>query len=122
MILPANIQSTLANVTSNGVANTQTLSAIVGAPGPGYRWRLWHVKLATVQNGAAAQWRVYAYETTTGTRRGATVFPQPGAAIIDFAGFGGIALSTNNGITAETYCTLATQTLAVFMYVTLEAA
>lgn len=122
MQLPANLQSTLVNVTSAGVINTQTLSTIVAAPGVAYRWRLWGMRFATLQNGAAAQWRVYAYEATTGTRRMAVEFPQPGMAVMDWSGMGGIALTTNVALQAETYCTVATQTLAVFAYYTLEAA
>lgn len=121
MQLPASTSTALLNLTT-GAANAASTGTLISAPGAGFRIRLWLVRAVNIQNAAAQVARVYVKESVTGTYRGVCSFTVGTTGVIDLAGVGGVAIGSANAVNVEAYDTLATQTLPVFGYYTLEEA
>lgn len=122
MNLPANVQSSTVNVTTNATANTETDSQLLAAPGAGLRYRVWKMTCIVNQNAAAQQCRVYLREGTTTLFRAVCVFSVGVTGLIDLAAHGGLFLATNNAAQAATFSTLTSQAFAIIIDYTTESA
>lgn len=119
MQLPSGLQEVQLGIGTSAVANTVTSGPALAAPGAAFRYRLWSLRTLTFDTSQApAKWRAVITNSTGATILLGTAAPGFGAdqAWAD----GGLAAATNDLLLWSVQSSVASITLRMLLYYTIE--